>query len=70
MHTCLLDIPLLPPTAPAAQIIPGFTLHLLLSTVMMCNAECTITFTKNGCTIVYQGQTILCSHECTQTGYG
>ncbi len=67
-HTCMLDIPSLPPGAHAAHIIPGLALHLLLSIVTMCNAGCTITFSKIGCTIVYRSMTIICGHNCTRTG--
>jgi hypothetical protein len=67
-HKCTLDIPSLPPGAHAAHIIPGLASHSLLSTVMMCNAECTITFTKIRCTIMYCGQTKVCGHKCTWTG--
>ena len=34
----------------------------------MCNAGCTVTFTKINCTIVYRGRTIICRHKCTKTG--
>jgi hypothetical protein len=34
----------------------------------MCNAGCTVTFTKINCTIVYCGHTIVCGHKCTKTG--
>jgi hypothetical protein len=34
----------------------------------MCNARCTVTFTKINCTIVYRGRTIVCGHKCTKTG--
>jgi hypothetical protein len=34
-HTCMLNIPLLPPGARAAHIIPGLALHLLLSIITM-----------------------------------
>jgi hypothetical protein len=34
----------------------------------MCNAECTVTFTKINCTITYRGRTIICGHKCTHTG--
>ncbi len=67
-HTCTFYIPLLPPGACTAHIIPGLALHSLLSVVTMCNVGCTITFTKIGCTIVYCNQTIVCVHKCTQTG--
>jgi hypothetical protein len=43
-------------------------LHSLLSIVAMCNAGCTVTFTKIGCTIVYRGRTIICGHKCMRTG--
>jgi hypothetical protein len=34
----------------------------------MCNAGCTVTFTKIDCTITYHGRTIICGHKCTRTG--
>jgi hypothetical protein len=34
----------------------------------MCNAECTVTFTKINCTISYCGRTIICGNKCTCTG--
>ncbi len=67
-HTCTLDIPSLPPCACTSHIIPGLASHSLLFVVTMCNAGCTIIFTKIGCTIVYCSQTIVCGHKCTQTG--
>jgi hypothetical protein len=33
----------------------------------MCNAGCTVTFTKIICTISYHGQTIICGNKCTRT---
>jgi hypothetical protein len=65
-HTCRLDIPLLLPGARVAHIIPGLALQFLLSVVTMCNAGCTITFSKIGFTIVYHGRTIICGHKCTR----
>ncbi len=67
-HTCTLDIPFLLPRAQAAHIIPGLASHSLLSIVTMCNAGCTIIFTKIGCTIVYHGGAIVCGHKCIHTG--
>ena len=67
-HMCTLDIPFLPPNACAAHIIPGLASHSLLSFVTLCNASCTVHFTKIGCTIVYHGRTIVCGHKCTRTG--
>ncbi len=67
-HTCTLDLPKLPATARNAHIIPGLASHSLLSIVTMCNAGCTITFTKIGCSIVYHGRTVICGHKCTRTG--
>jgi hypothetical protein len=67
-HTCTLNILSLPPGARAAHIIPGLALHLLLFVITMCNAGCTVTFSKIGCTIVYHGRTIVCGHKCTHTG--
>ncbi len=34
----------------------------------MCNAGCSVIFTKIGCTIIYLGRTIVCGHKCTWTG--
>jgi hypothetical protein len=51
-----------------AHVIPGLAAHSLFSVVTMCNAGCSITFTKIGCTIIYCGRTIVCGHKCTQTG--
>jgi len=67
-HTCTLDLPELPAATRIAHIIPGLTSHSLLSVVTMCNAGCTVTFTKIGCSIVYHGRTIICGHKCTHTG--
>ena len=67
-HTCTLDLPNLPPGARAAHIIPGLASHSLLSVVTMCNAGCTVTFTKINCTITYRGRVIICGHKCTRTG--
>ncbi len=67
-HTCTLDIPSLPPNARPAHIIPGLASHSLLSVVTLCNAGCTVHFTKIGCTIVYQKGAIVCGHKCTRTG--
>ncbi len=67
-HTCTLDLPDLPAGARAAHIIPGLASHSLLSIVTMCNAGCTVTFTKINCTITYRGRTIICGHKCTHTG--
>ncbi len=68
MHTCTLDLPDLPAGTRAAHIIPGLASHALLSIVTMCNAGCTVTFTKINCTITYRGRTIICGHKCTHTG--
>ncbi len=67
-HTCTINIPLSPPCAHAAHIIPGLTLHSLLSIVSLCNAGCTLHLIKIGCTIIYCGRTIVCGHKCTRTG--
>jgi hypothetical protein len=68
MHTCTLDIPLLPPRACGARVMAGLALHSLLSIVLMFHAGCTATFTKIRCTIVYCDQTIVCGHKRTWTG--
>jgi hypothetical protein len=34
----------------------------------MCNAGCTVTFTKINCTISYPGRTIICENKCTRMG--
>jgi hypothetical protein len=67
-HTCTLDLPDLLAGARSAHVIPSLVSHLLLSVVTMCNAGCTVTFTKINCTISYHGCTIICGHKCTRTG--
>ncbi len=67
-HTSTLNIPSLPPSAHVAHIIPGLPSHSLLTVVTMCNAGCTVTFSKIGCTIMYHGRAIVCGHKCTCTG--
>ncbi len=67
-HTCTLNLPALLVGARAAHIIPGLASLSLLSIVTMCNAGCTVTFTKINCTITYRGRTIICGHKCTRTG--
>jgi hypothetical protein len=64
----MLDLPSLPSQACTAHIIPGLAAHSLLLVVTMCNAGCSVTFTKIGCTIIYHGHTIMCGHKCTWTG--
>jgi hypothetical protein len=51
-----------------ASIIPGLAAHSLLWVVTLCNAGCSIIFTKIGCIIVYRGPIIICGHKCTWTG--
>jgi hypothetical protein len=58
-HTCTLDLPDLLAGAQAAHILPGLASHLLLSVVTMCNAACTVTFTKINCIISYPDCTII-----------
>jgi hypothetical protein len=67
-HTCTLDLPDLPASAQAAHGIPVLASHSLLSVVTMCNAGCTVTFTKINCTISYCGRTMICGNKCTCTG--
>jgi hypothetical protein len=67
-HTCTLDLPDLPAGTQAAHVLPGLASHLLLFVVTMCNAGCTVTFTKINCTISYCGCTIICGNKCTWTG--
>jgi hypothetical protein len=67
-HTCTLDLPDPLAGAQAAHAIPSLVSHLLHSVVTMCNAGCTVTFTKINCTISHQGQTIICGNKCTHTG--
>jgi hypothetical protein len=67
-HACMLGIPLLPPGAHGAHIIPGLASHSLLSVITMCNVGCTVTFSKIGCTIMYCSRMIVCGHKCTHMG--
>jgi hypothetical protein len=64
-HTCTLNLPDLPAGAQAVHVIPGLASHSLLSVITMCNAGCTVTFTKINCTISYRGCTIICGNKCT-----
>jgi hypothetical protein len=67
-HTYTLDlVPELPAGAQAAHIILGLASHSLLSVITICNAGCTVTFTKINCAIAYCGRTIICGHKCTRT---
>jgi hypothetical protein len=52
-HTCTLVLPDLSAGAQAAHVIPGLVSHMLLSAITMCNARCTVTFTKINCPIRY-----------------
>jgi hypothetical protein len=68
MHTCTLNIPPLPASVRHAHIIPGLTSHSLISIITLCNAGCSVVFTKIGCRILYRGKEILCGSKCTHTG--
>jgi hypothetical protein len=67
-YTCTLNLPDLPAGTQAAHVIPGQASHWLLSIVTLCNAGCTVTFTKINCTIIYRGRTIICGNKCTRMG--
>jgi hypothetical protein len=67
IHTCTLNLPDLPVSTQAAHIIPSLAAHLLLSIVTMCNAGCTVTFTKINCIISYRIRTIIWGTKCTRT---
>jgi hypothetical protein len=67
-HMCTINISLLPPRARATHIIPGLAPHSLLTVVSLCNAGCTVHFTKIGRTIIYRGHTIVCCHKRARTG--
>ncbi len=67
-HTCMLNLPTLPTQAQMAHIIPGLATHSLLLVITLCNAGCSVIFTKIGCTIAYLWCTIMRSHKCTWTG--
>ena len=67
-HTGLIDIPQLPKAARIGYVIPGLNTHSLMSVVVLCNAGCTVKFTKIGVTVKYRGSTILTGRKCTRTG--
>ena len=50
-HKCTLDLPDLPIAARNGHIIPGLALNSLISTVVLCNAGCKVTFNKYGMTV-------------------
>ena len=58
-HICSLRIPELPRDAQLAHIIPGLASHSLLLVVRLCNAGCTVTFTKIDCVVKYCGKMII-----------
>jgi hypothetical protein len=67
--TSMLDLLVLPTAVRFVHIIPGLALYSLVSVVTLCNTGCKVLFTKNGFTIVHQGQTILCGSKCMHTGF-
>ena len=49
----------LPPEARKAFRVPGLR-HNLLAVATFCNAGCTVTFTKHGVYVKYNGEIVLC----------
>ena len=56
------------PATRIGHIVPGLESHLLMSVVTLCNTDCTVEFSKIGCTVRYQGKTVLRGHKCLNSG--
>ena len=41
--------------------------HSLISVIKLCDARCTVNFTKIGCQITYRGRVILCDRKCNKS---
>ena len=48
--------------------MPGLATHDLISVTKLCDARCTVNFTKIGCHITYRGKVILCGRKCKKNG--
>jgi hypothetical protein len=58
-HTAELPIASLPKAAKQAHIFPALGNTSLLSVPQLCDTDCVATFTKNKCTITFEGQEII-----------
>ena len=58
----------LPKKARWAHKLPGLATHSLISVTTLCDAGCTVNFTKIGCHVTYRGKTILCGRKCKKSG--
>jgi len=67
-HTCMLDLPALPPQARKGHIIPGLANHSLISIVQLCKAGCKVLFEKDCCKVILNDKIILCGFQCHRTG--
>jgi hypothetical protein len=58
-HTCLLNLPALPPGSTKAHILPGLASHSLLSIAKFCDNGCVVQFSRNRCRILQDNNVIL-----------
>jgi Reverse transcriptase (RNA-dependent DNA polymerase) len=58
-HTALLDIPALPLAARTVHIVPDLHENSLISIGQLCDADCTVAFTKHDVTVAYQNEPVL-----------
>ena len=56
-HECDITIPGLP-TVLTGHIVPSLTVALLIGIRVLCDAGCTVTFTKSHCDVIYKGKVI------------
>ena len=62
-HTTRLHIPQVPDTATQAHVFPDLHPHSLLSVGLLCDHDCTATFTRHNVTIHRNGTPILHGHR-------
>ena len=67
-HSCILDLPDRPVAARSGHIIPGLASNSLVSVVVLCNAECEVTFSEFDMEVKYKGRIVLRGTTCAQTG--
>jgi Reverse transcriptase (RNA-dependent DNA polymerase) len=67
-HTALLDIPALPLAARTVHIVPDLHDNSLISIGQLCDADCTVEFTKHDVAISYQNEPILTGRRSSPLG--
>ena len=67
-HTANIALPMLPPKAREAHIVPGLASHSLVSVVKLCNAGCKVMISDISCEIISKSKQKIQCKKCTQTG--